>query len=66
MICLLPLCDIQVACQYQIMGVVPNPFYDHCCPLGVTNYYSPERLRGLAGYPRPQITSTRRRSTLER
>ncbi len=35
------------SCEYVVAGwSLPN--LDQCCAKGVTNYYSPERLTGLA------------------
>jgi hypothetical protein len=34
-------------------------YYDFCCPTGVTAYSSDARLKGQAGYPNPQVSSSR-------
>ena len=49
----------EASCEYIVSGFQPSPFRDACCPKGVTAYYSPSRLLGLAGGPAPSWTSSR-------
>ena len=49
----------EASCEYIVSGFQPSPFYGVCCPKGVTAYYSPSRLQGLAGASAPSWTTAR-------
>ncbi len=55
---MMPCCS-QASCEYVVSGFQPSPFYEGCCPMGVSAYYSQQRLAGLAGQSVPVWASTR-------